>query len=56
MCFGTAAFDTHTSQYAILYQKDFSEYSQYQMPGNQTVSHSQSIFHQKNNFNFLALV
>ena len=26
------------------------------MPDNQTVSHSQSIFHQKNDFNFLALV
>ena len=26
------------------------------MPDNQTVSHFQSIFHQKNDFNFLALV
>ena len=35
---------------------DFPEYSQYQMPDNQTVSHAQSIFDQKNDFNFLALV
>ena len=27
---------------------DFPDYSQYQMPDNQTVSHSRSIFDQKN--------
>ena len=32
------------------------ESSQYQMPDNQNVSHSPSTFHQKNHFNFLALV
>ena len=40
----------------MIFQTDFPEYSQYQMPDNQTVSHSQSIFDQKNHFNFLALV
>ena len=39
----------------IIYTDRFSS-SQYQMPDNQTVSHSQSIFDQKNDFNFLALV
>ena len=33
---------------------DFSEYSQYQMPDNQTVSHFQSIFNQKNHFDFFS--
>ena len=33
-------------------QTDFPEYSQYQMPDNQTVLHSQSIFDQKNDFTF----
>ena len=40
----------------IIIQTDFPEYSQYQMPDNQTVSHSQSIFHQKNDFNSSAMV
>ena len=40
----------------MIIQTDFPEYSQYQMPDNQTVSHFQSIFDQKNHFNFLALV
>ena len=35
---------------------DFPEYSQYQMPDNQTISHSQFFFGQKNDFNFLSLV
>ena len=34
----------------------FPECSQYQMPNNQTVSHPQSFFDQKNDFNFLVLV
>ena len=29
---------------------DFQEYSQYQMPDNQTVSHFQSIFNRENQF------
>ena len=33
---------------------DFPEYSQYQMPDNQTVSHFQSIFNQKNHFDVLS--
>ena len=36
-------------------QTDFPEYSQYQMPDNQTVSHSQSFLDHKNH-NFVALV
>ena len=40
----------------IIYETDFPEYSQYQMPDNQTVSHSQSIIDQKNHFNFLAFI
>ena len=40
----------------IIYTDRFSRVPQYQMPDNQTVSHSQSIFDQKNDFNFLALV
>ena len=40
----------------IIHTDKFPEYSQYQMPDNQTLSHSQSIFDQKNHFNFLALV
>ena len=31
---------------------DFPEYSQYQSPDNQIVSHFQSIFNQKNHFDF----
>ena len=31
----------------MIIQTDFPEYSQYQMPDNQTVSHSQSFFDQK---------
>ena len=37
-------------------QTDSPDYSQYQMPDNQTVWHSQSIFDEKNHFDFLALV
>ena len=33
---------------------DFPEYSQYQMPDNQTVSHFQSIFNRKNHFDFFS--
>ena len=40
----------------IIYTDRFPEYSQYQMPDNQTDSHSQTIFDQKNDFNFLAFV
>ena len=40
----------------INFKTDFPEYSQYQMPDNQTVSDSQSIFDQKNDFSFLALL
>ena len=32
----------------ITYTDRFPDYSRYQMPDNQTVSHSQSIFDQKN--------
>ena len=35
-------------------QTDFPEYSQYQMPDNQTVSHSQSFFDQKKWFKFFS--
>ena len=42
----------------MIIQTDFPEYSQHQMPDNQTALHSQSIFEfdQKYHFNFLALV
>ena len=40
----------------IFIQTDFPECSQYQMPDNQTASHSQPIFDQKNHFNHLTLV
>ena len=40
----------------LFIRTDFPEYSQYQLSDSQTVLHSQSIFHQKNDFNFLALV
>ena len=33
---------------------DFPEYSQYQMPDNQIVSPFQSIFNQKNHFDFFS--
>ena len=42
--------------FRIFIQTDFLEDSQNQMPNNQTVSHSQTFFDQKNDFNFLALV
>ena len=42
--------------FRIFMQTDFPEDSKHQMPDNQTVSHSQSFFDQKNDFNFLALV
>ena len=40
----------------LFIQTDFPEYSQYKLLDNQTVSHSQSIFNKKNDFDFLALV
>ena len=40
----------------IIYTDKIPEYSQCQMPDNQTLSHSQSIFDQRNYFNSLALV
>ena len=40
----------------IIYTDRFPEYSQYQMPDNQTVSHCQSLFDQKHDFKLLALV
>ena len=39
----------------IIYTDRFSRvYFQYQMPDNQTVSHFQSIFNQKNYFDFFS--
>ena len=40
----------------VIYTDRFPEYSQYQMADNGTVSHFQSIFNQKNDFDFSALV
>ena len=34
----------------VIYTEKFSRVSQYQMPDNQTFSHSQSIFDHKNDF------
>ena len=42
--------------FRIFIHTDFQENSKHQMPDNQTVSHSQSFFDQKNDFNFLALL
>ena len=40
----------------IIFTDRFPEYSQCQMTDNRIVWYSQSIFDQKNHFNFLALV
>ena len=43
--------------FRIFIKTDFQRtHSKHQMPDNQTVSHSQTFFDQKNDFNFLALV
>ena len=35
-------------------QRNFPEYSQYEIPDNQTILHSRSIFDQKNHINFFS--